>query len=186
MTELAHNIFIGTVGEINENPGWKIVNLAHTYHYKLHEWGIRDGVDRTQDKCYVVHENSRMLSINWIDANEAKYFDYNGEGVRVFEKIFNFITKFKHDFKILIVCNKGHSRAPSVGMAYLAKKTDILSTRIPSLNEKKEGVTIDTIAEATFEKPPYGLARDRFLKLYPDYLPGQGITEFLIDNWDKL
>ncbi len=190
MIKIAPQLYLGTTAEIPvamKDANFKIVNLAHTYHYALHEWERR-GKNYQQDKCYVVHEDPIRLSVNWVDAAEAKYFDYNGEGVKVFHKIFSFINKFRGPFSVLVACNKGESRAPSVAMAYLAKCTDTFSEPQVNLADLKEGeTTTDVINRAKlFEKPPYGAARDKFLRIYPDYLPGQGITEFLIDHWADL
>lgn len=190
MIKIAPQLYIGTTGEIDvakQDKDFKIVSLAHTYHYLLHEWDRR-GKDYSQDKCYVVHEDPLLLSVNWVDAAEARYFDYNSGGVRVFQKIFNFIDKFRGPFKILIVCNKGESRAPSVAMAYLAKRTDIMSEPNVNYTDIKEGQSVnDALVRAKlFDKPPYGLAREKFLRMYPNYFPGQGITEFLIDHWAEL
>lgn len=203
MIKIAPQLYIGTTAEIpairkeivhedktvtiQQDPTFKIVNLAHTFHYALHKWDRR-GTDHSQDKCYVVHEDPLLLSVNWVDAADARYFDYKGEGAKNFHKIFNFIDKFRGPFKILIACNKGESRAPSVAMTYLAKRTDIMSEPQVNLADLKDGESVnDAIARAKlFDKPPYGLAREKFLRIFPEYYPGQGITEFLIDHWAEL
>jgi hypothetical protein len=168
MIEIADKLFVGTVGEIGATDDeFKIVNVAHTYHYALHQWRLKE--DHKSDPCYVVHEDPRMLSINWIDS-QARFFDYNGEGVKTFHKILNFIQKFRGPFKVLIACNKGESRAPSVGLVYLAKRTDVLLAK-----------------DEQFEYSiPYVLSRGRFMTLYPNYLPGAGMTDFLINHWEEL
>lgn len=187
MTEIIPKLFIGTVSDIPavvNNENWAVVNLAHTYHYTLHEWRLRDGTDRTTNKCYIVHRGPKLLSVNWIDG-EAKYFDYKGEGTQVFTRIFNFIKEFHGPMNVLIACNKGESRAPSVAMAYLAKRTHYLS--IPKI-DPPEGMVYPFLGlkDEDLERPPYGIAREKFDKLYPNYFPGQGITEFLIDHWHEI
>lgn len=174
MIEITPKLYIGTTDEIAAVLDFKIVNLAHTFHYDLHHWKLRDkSVDRSSDPCYILHTDPRILSLNWIDG-EAKYFDYNGEGVRNVQKALSFIDKFLGPFNVLITCNKGQSRSPSLGMVYLAKCTNELSERVTS----DDGFV--------YSKPTYQEARERFMKLYPFYLPGQGITQFLIEHWHEL
>lgn len=189
MIELIPNLHIGTTDEVDfTRDDWRYINVAHTFHYTLHDWQLRDkNHDRTKDKCYVVCEElPHLLSVNWVDANEAKYFDYEGQGVKIFHKMFDFIDKARNENKnLLIVCNKGQSRSPSVGMAYLAKRTNYLS--VPKI-EPPEGVVYPFLGlkEEDLERPPYGIARDKFDRFFKEYYPGQGITQFLIENWHLL
>ena len=59
--------------------------------------------------------------------------------------------------KVLIHCNQGISRSPSIGLLYLAVKGII----------KNEN---------------YNIAKEDFIKIYPKYEPS-GIKEFLEINW---
>lgn len=63
---------------------------------------------------------------------------------------------------LLIHCNQGESRAPSLALLLLA------------LQRK-------SIPSAT-----YAEARSAFEALYPAYTPGAGIQQFLTGHWDKL
>lgn len=194
MTPIINNLLIGTTGEVNSLDNAQIVNLAHTYHYELHEWKLRDKIDRSKDICYIVcKETPHILSVNWIDSHEAKYFDYNGFGVQVFHDIFDFIDTARMQRKnVVVVCNKGQSRSPSVVMAYLAKRTEELDIRMPDSGSFAGMEVLPAPDEyepkkVKLEKPPYGWAREQFIRrFYPGYYSGQGITQFLIDKWDLL
>lgn len=61
--------------------------------------------------------------------------------------------------KVLIHCNQGISRSPSIGLLYLAVKGII----------KNEN---------------YNIAKEDFIKIYPKYEPS-GIKEFLEINWSN-
>jgi hypothetical protein len=63
---------------------------------------------------------------------------------------------------ILIHCNEGLSRAPSLALLYMAKGLGA----IPN--------------------DSYAAARKEFEKIYPEYRPGQGIQTYLTDNWGRL
>ena len=59
---------------------------------------------------------------------------------------------------MLVHCNEGFSRSPSIGMLYLVKHNLI------------DGRTLEDV-EA------------EFLKLYPNYNPATGIRGFVEENW---
>lgn len=189
MIPVKTNLLIGTVSEIKSHPEWASINLAHNYHYELHQWTRRDGIDHTVDPCYLIcTENPDLLSVNWVDSPDARYFDYNGQGVSLVLQMFDFIDKFLPTHSVGIVCNRGESRSPSIAMAYLAKRTNVLSRPIVSASDLMEGQNpIELIDNAKdFEKPTYSIARDKFQHIYSKYYPSSGITSFLIDHWDEL
>lgn len=64
--------------------------------------------------------------------------------------------------RLLIHCNKGESRAPSLALLFLAKVTG-------------------TISDESF-----GAARAGFDKLFRGYSPGLGIETYLRKNWTSL
>ena len=66
------------------------------------------------------------------------------------------------DQKILIHCNRGESRAPSLAILYLAKR----SSKIPN----------DSFDEA----------KQSLKKVYPLYNPGRGFSKYLQKFWDSL
>lgn len=189
MIQITNNLLVGTVAEIPAHPEWAFVNLAHTYHYEIHKWTRNDGIDHTIDKCYVVcTENPMLLSLNWVDSPNAALYDYNGQGVARFHQIFDFIDQSRGNRPVGIVCNKGESRSPSIAMAYLAKRTNILSRPVIAAEDLMKGADpVALINEAKdFEKPTYALAREKFERIYSSYYPAGGITTFLIDHWDEL
>jgi hypothetical protein len=64
--------------------------------------------------------------------------------------------------KLLIHCNKGESRAPSLALLFLAK------------------------CRAALSNDSYLSARAEFEQLYPEYNPGKGIQMYLSDHWREL
>jgi hypothetical protein len=62
-----------------------------------------------------------------------------------------------------IHCNHGLSRAPSLALLWLAKRSKVLR-----------------------EADSYPAAAMKFLPLYPDYSAGEGIKTFLTDHWNEL
>jgi predicted protein tyrosine phosphatase len=60
--------------------------------------------------------------------------------------------------KVLIHCNHGLSRSPSIGLLYLARHTDVL-------------------------RGPFDQAEAAFRMLYPPYNPMPGIRGFAMEHW---
>lgn len=78
----------------------------------------------------------------------------------LFSKFLNFSNKhWRQGKKLLIHCNQGESRAPSLAMLFLAK-----------------GISV--IPDDSYEE-----AREVFEKLYPRYNPGKGIQMYFSENW---
>lgn len=74
------------------------------------------------------------------------------------KKTMQFINTYINTQKIIIHCNQGMSRSPSIGLVYLA--------RIEFIN-----------------KISYQDAKNDFLQLYREYNPGRGIELYLQNNW---
>ncbi len=64
--------------------------------------------------------------------------------------------------RILINCNQGESRAPSLALLFLAKYRNEISS------ESFDSAKLD------------------FLRIYPYYQPGQGIQTYLREKWNDL
>ncbi len=135
-----------------------MVNLATTYHYRAHRWS--SGSKYQTNPCYVLcKENLKVLSVNWVDG-PAAYFDYRGQGVATFNEVLRFIKRCEGN--VLIVCDQGMSRSPSMALLYLSKVTQELPHE------------------------DFSAARREFKKLYPRYQPGSGITEFITKHWTSI
>jgi predicted protein tyrosine phosphatase len=74
----------------------------------------------------------------------------------------NFIEKNIQSKKVMIHCNQGLSRAPTLALLFLAKRAKIINNK------------------------SYQKAKEDFLKLFPNYQPGTGIQIYLTTYWNKL
>jgi len=63
---------------------------------------------------------------------------------------------------MLIHCNQGQSRAPSLALVFLSKKLGVIGNG------------------------SYARARADFESLYPTYAPGKGIETFLTQHWQEI
>lgn len=155
MTEIYQNLFVGSLIDYEQNQFnedfYFVQACKEPCHRKALGYSGRSADENHPE--YLIAYRERRIILNMIDPPTSKYF----ENV-LFEKSLNFIDEhLKSGKKVLIHCNQGFSRSPSIGLLYLA--------------------TIKKIDSSSFEN-----AESDFLKLYPNYKPN-GIKEFLILNW---
>lgn len=104
-----------------------------------------------------VLEEGANLYLDLIDA-PARYFE-----VSLLEAFLGFAARhWERGSALMVHCNQGVSRAPSLAMLFLAKGLD----RLPAGS--------------------YDEAREGFAELWPDYAPSEGIRSFLRDHWAAL
>lgn len=80
---------------------------------------------------------------------------------QVFKKALDFITLYAPSTPVFIHCDKGQSRSPTLALLYL------LQTKVIVANTWEDAV-------------------EEFKKVYPNYRPGKGITEFMKLQWQQL
>jgi len=103
---------------------------------------------------YLVLSSDQNLYLNLIDPPRPLFMPASFEAFLEFAK-----REWAAGRKLLIHCNQGESRAPSLALLFLAKRLQVL----------------DNIS--------YHAARLEFEKLYPSYKPGLGIQAYLANNW---
>jgi len=105
---------------------------------------------------YLVLKKDNNLYLNMIDPPRPLFL------IPLFTEFLRFSRRYWTEGKnIFIHCNKGESRAPSLGLLFLAKE-------IGSISNKS-----------------FGKAKEEFIKIYPGYMPGSGIQIYLHNNWEK-
>lgn len=155
MTEIYPNLFVGNLIDYEQNQFdedfYFVQACKEPCHRKALGYSGRSADENHPE--YLIAYRERRIILNMIDPTTPKYF----ENI-MFEKSLNFIEQqLTSGKKVLVHCNQGFSRSPSIALLYLA--------------------TIKKIDSSSFES-----AEVDFLKLYPNYKPS-GIKEFLTLNW---
>jgi len=104
---------------------------------------------------YLVLDRGHHLYLNLIDPPQPLFM------MPSFEAFLNFTDRQIAERPVLIHCNQGESRAPSLTLLYMAKRLALLP------NES------------------YPAAATAFRQKYP-YKPGQGIQSWLTTHWNKI
>lgn len=155
MVEIDTNLYIGNLIDYENNQFDEDYYFVQACKEPCHRQALGYiGRSVSEDHPeYLIAYRDRKIILNMIDPKTEKYFENS-----MFEKSLIFINhNLENGKKVLIHCNQGISRSPSIGLLYLATKGKIR-------NES------------------FIFAEEDFLKLYPNYSPS-GIKNFLILNW---
>ena len=157
MYQVGDKLFVGNETNcfLGEKPDWAVI---HACKSPCHQAiiGYAGSLPSTHPN-YLIYENGSHLFLNIIDPPVPLFRP------ELFVRSLDFIEKsISKQRNVLVHCNKGESRAPSIALLYLAKR-----------NKK---ISDDSFLSAATD----------FKKLYPFYAPGRGIVTYLSLNWQTL
>lgn len=156
MIEVHERLFVGAGLDfllIANKANWAVVQAAkEPWHREA--LGYRGRSAPLSDPERFVAVRGNRLILNMIDADKEKYYP------RVlFDRALAFIHEhYEAGKNVLVHCNQGQSRSPSIVLLYMAR-----CGFLPS----------DSFSSASYN----------FIRLYPSYSPSLGIREFLESNW---
>ena len=161
MREVYKNLFCGNQNEqlISYNPDpfkeeWAIVHACKEPFHRQFVGYTGRGCPKDNPE-YLWAERGNRLALNIVDAPDPKFF-----AKEMIDKGLDFIEqKLGEGRKVLVHCNEGMSRSPSICLLYLIKHGII------------KGETLED-CEA------------EFMKVYPEYNPGAGMRGFVKQHWE--
>ena len=142
--QVADNLFYGSLACCRIKGDFAIVHAC------------KDPCHRKTKAIETVYEIGSDLYLDMVDADKPKYFDLES-----FRRFLDFTDRHIKDRPVLIHCNKGGSRAPSLALLYMAKRL------------------------GTLPNGSYNDARHVFKQAF-NYRPNKGIAAFLTENWGAL
>lgn len=157
MIEVYRNLFVGDQDDyeydVSRQSGWAIVHACkEPYHRQALGYTTR-GAPK-DDPEYLMARREHRLILNIADANDPAFFSKD-----MLDQTLVFIDEsLSNGLKVLVHCNLGESRSPSIGLLYLAK--------------------IGAIPNESLEA-----AEKKFITIYPKYNPKFGLREHLRINW---
>lgn len=160
MREVHKNLYIGKLSDLYSINivDWAVVHATQTIHYDLMGWDRKFNKPPQNHPNYIKLLQDNRFSLNWVDGGAHLY---NWTGVETFVEILDFIDRWIIQRPVLIHCDQGISRSPTLGLLYLAKRVGSISN-----NSYKDGNT-------------------EFLSIYPEYLPS-GIGEYVSEKWNLI
>lgn len=156
MYQISDRLFVGNDSDcLDHGPDWVIV---HACKHRCHQNAVGySGSLPSNHPHYLALGEESDLYLNMIDPPQPLFPD------ELFTRAMDFMARHYNDGKnVLVHCNQGRSRAPSLVLLFLAGVTEQLPLS------------------------SYTEARTAFEKLYPAYDPGKGIQIKLKRNWDDL
>jgi len=153
MFEVYPNLFIGSESEcfFKHSNDWAVIHACKSpCHQRV--VGYEGSLPSTHPN-YLIYEVGNHLFLNMIDPSTPLFKP------QLFVASLDFIEKHISERKVLIHCNLGLSRAPSIALLYLAKRAKVIN---------EEG---------------YPEAVQDFLKLFRRYQPARGIALYLSIHW---
>ena len=151
MVEIYTNLFIGDEGDgysVVGREGWAIVHAAkEPFHREA--LGYTGRAAPKEHAEYLIARRGERLILNLVDAPDPAYIP---------QMLLDEALKFIHERlavgrRVLVHCNQGESRAPTIGLLYLVAYSDGWPFR---------GLAFDQAEEV-------------FREIYPAYAPGAGM-----------
>jgi hypothetical protein len=154
MKEIIENLYVGNDFDCSTNGSdFAIIHACKTCHQKgIHYRGNLS----SSHPNYLIYEKDNNLFLNLVDMDRELLSKFTHP---IMKSAMNFIKNHVNTEKILVHCNQGRSRSPSIGLVYLAQNGTISSNS-------------------------YINAKEEFVKIYPEYLPGKGFELYLHKNWE--
>lgn len=154
------HLYVGDINDLQRvnDKEWAIVHATQTIHYQYFGWNRTYNKPDKSHPNYIVYESDNHLSLNWVDGPAHLY---SWSGSETFSRVLDFIERWICHRNVLVHCDQGYSRSPSICMLFLAKRGNLISN------------------------VSYEDARNDFLKVYSHFNPG-GIGEYINDNWEKI
>ena len=162
MYKITDKVFIGNdddcdyTATFSNEFKWATIHACKTCHQK--SLGYKGNMD-SNDGFYLVHEKLGNLFLNIVDMHQPLLSHF---ALPIFTAALDFIDRKIKDNDILIHCNKGESRAPTIALLYLAKRKKAISN-------------VD-----------FNTARTEFLKIFSLYNPSSGLEMFLTNHWEEI
>lgn len=157
MKEVYKNLYVGDEKDVifALNDYYAIIHACkEPYHRQLLGYTGR-GCPKDNPE-YLWAERGDRLYLNMVDAPISLFFDKS-----MIDKALDFIEqRLSERKKVLVHCNEGFSRSPSIALLYLIKHGIIKG---------------ETLEDCEVE----------FLRLYPEYNPGKGIRDFVKMNFKE-
>ena len=157
MIEIYPNLFVGIAEDyefqVKGQEGWSVVHACKE-PYPRRELGYTSRAAPKDHPEYLMAQRENRLILNLVDAPDPAYIRKE-----IIDAALEFIqNRLSEGHNVLVHCNLGESRSPSIGLLYLVIYTKILS---------KE----------------FAVAENEFRQIYPSYNPGTGMKGFLVLNW---
>lgn len=156
MIEVSPNLHVGSQLDeqvLRGQEGWFIIHACKVPYHRQALGYTGNGAPKGHPEYLIARRPGRLI-LNLIDADNVGYIRRE-----IIDAALEAIAENIGSRKVLLHCNLGRSRSPTIAFLYLAKFTP------------------------TFAGQDLGEALAHFQKLYPLYAPARGMADFVRQNW---
>lgn len=147
------------VTESNNLDSWAFVLAARDpYHRKEVGWTGRGCPKDNPEYLTALRHDPERIVLNMLDGKSAEWIPDS----MVFDALAFALYHYSNYRKLMFVCNQGHSRGPGLSLAFMRRCTDVYGAL------------------------SYEQAKTVFTKIYPNFLPGPGVDQWLSQYWEAL
>ena len=158
MIEVFKNSFVGSQedeADVRGRAGWYIIHACkEPYHRQA--LGYTGRAAPKSHPEYLIASRLGRLILNIVDAADVAYIPSE-----IIDAAIAAIQQNVAATKVLVHCNQGLSRSPTIAFLYMAKHTD------------------------RYRSMDFASAVDEFRRIYPAYAPAAGMSEYARLNWSK-
>lgn len=158
LIEVTKGLFVGSQEDeaaVHGRPGWFVIHACkEPYHRQALGYSGR-GAPKGHPE-YLIAERPGRLILNLVDADNVAFIPKE-----IIDAALEAIRANLETSSVLVHCNQGFSRAPTIALLYMARYTDYF-----------RGMTAE-------------LAVQKFRKNYPAYAPAGGMADYVRLNWSK-
>jgi predicted protein tyrosine phosphatase len=160
MIEVYPHLWVGDEEDYSSNikysPGWYVLQACkEPFHREALGYTGR-GAPKDHPEYLFARRGTRLI-LNMVDADDPKYFPH--EMIEAALDFLDEVLLYYIQEPVLVHCNKGESRAPSLAFLWV--------------HSHLKGLV-------SLEK-----AEEEFRRIYPAYAPKAGIRGYLQANWDR-
>lgn len=158
MIEVHQGLFVGDEADerrLRGELGWFFIHACkEPYHRQaLGYTGRAAAKDHPE---YLIARRDGRLILNLVDVADVNYV-----AAEIIDAALDAIHVNLGSATVLLHCNQGHSRSPSIALLYLSRHT-----------KRFVGMSLDDAVAA-------------FRALYPPYAPARGMADYVRLNWDS-
>lgn len=158
MIEIIPNLFVGSKADeqrIRGQAGWFFIHACkEPYHRQALGYTGRAAA-KTHLEYLIARRNARLI-LNLVDVDDPSYI-----APEIVDAALDAIRDNIPHTKILLHCNQGQSRSPSIALLYLVKHTDLLP------------------------QSAVNAALEAFRAIYPPFAPAGGMAGYIQANWQR-
>lgn len=164
--QIAPHVFIGSGQDfedaVTDGAGFDLIISAAKEPWHREALGYKGRGAPKEDPEYLVAYRPGRVILNFVDAADVKYISEDCIAAAL-EELHAAVADGRD---VLVHCNLGESRAPTIGLLYVLSCEDLNA----GFKECENGYEVI----------------DRYTThFYPDYNPGDGLRDFVLDKWSN-